>query len=190
MINRYIPQNSTPIERAGLPAVVYAYTTRDGKPAAISYIGKSSKKIWNYAFRTEDQRSTKIDEFFNGVAKREDSKLSLKVGRASFNHTLKVGDVLYSSWGYDQTNVEFYQITATTPKTVTFREICQTRSRDGFQADSGICAPIKNQWAKDSKEFTRPVRPGNYVSFAEYKGDYMKSLSLLDRPSVGWSDGH
>lgn len=27
------------------------------------------------------------------------------------NHTLKVGDILYSSWGYDQTNISWYQVT-------------------------------------------------------------------------------
>lgn len=26
------------------------------------------------------------------------------------NHSLKAGDILYSSWGYDQTNIDFYQV--------------------------------------------------------------------------------
>lgn len=26
-------------------------------------------------------------------------------------HSFKVGDILYSSWGYDQTNIDLYQIT-------------------------------------------------------------------------------
>jgi hypothetical protein len=28
-------------------------------------------------------------------------------------HSLKVGDILYSSWGYDQTNISFYVVTRT-----------------------------------------------------------------------------
>jgi hypothetical protein len=187
---RYIPQDSTPIERAGLPAIVYSYTSANsGKLAAIAYIGKSSKKIWHYIFRDEQQRQARIDHFFDGVAQREDAKLSRKIQRASYTHTFKVGDILYSSWGYDQTNVEFYQIIETTEKTVTFREICQSRSRDGQLADSGICSPIKGMWTNDSKPYTRAVH-SEYVSFAEYEGGYKKSLSILDRPYVGWSDGH
>lgn len=28
-------------------------------------------------------------------------------------HSLKVGDVVYTSWGYDQTNVDFFQVVGT-----------------------------------------------------------------------------
>ena len=30
---------------------------------------------------------------------------------AQFVAALKVGDILYSSWGYDQTNIDFYEVT-------------------------------------------------------------------------------
>lgn len=36
---------------------------------------------------------------------------------------VNVGDIFYSSWGYDQTNVDFYQVVAMTEKTVQLREI-------------------------------------------------------------------
>tara|TARA_R110000824_G_scaffold9642_6_gene42868 strand:+ start:775 stop:1293 length:519 start_codon:yes stop_codon:yes gene_type:complete len=36
---------------------------------------------------------------------------------------LKVGDVLYSSWGYEQTNVDFYVITRRTKCTVTLAPV-------------------------------------------------------------------
>lgn len=26
------------------------------------------------------------------------------------SHSLKTGDILYTSWGYDQTNIDFYQV--------------------------------------------------------------------------------
>lgn len=34
-----------------------------------------------------------------------------------------VGDVLRSTWGYDQTNYDFYEVIKTTPKTVTLRKL-------------------------------------------------------------------
>jgi hypothetical protein len=36
------------------------------------------------------------------------------------------GDVLVSSWGYDQTNVDFYQVVAVTPSSVKIRKISKT----------------------------------------------------------------
>lgn len=36
---------------------------------------------------------------------------------------IKVGDIWSCSWGYDQTNVDFYKIVKVTPKTVTLQKI-------------------------------------------------------------------
>ena len=38
-----------------------------------------------------------------------------------------VGDIFYSSWGYDQTNVDFYQVVKTTPKTIALKKIDKKR---------------------------------------------------------------
>lgn len=34
--------------------------------------------------------------------------------------TVKVGDIFYTSWGYDQTNIDFYEIVGKTPKMVKY----------------------------------------------------------------------
>ena len=31
---------------------------------------------------------------------------------AAFRESLRVGDILYSSWGWEQTNIDFYQVIA------------------------------------------------------------------------------
>lgn len=35
----------------------------------------------------------------------------------------KTGTILYSAWGYDQTNVDFYEVVKATAKTVTLRQV-------------------------------------------------------------------
>ncbi|HCB5058448.1 TPA: hypothetical protein M0F96_004014 [Salmonella enterica subsp. enterica serovar Paratyphi C] len=41
------------------------------------------------------------------------------------NGTVSVGDIFVASWGYEQTNVSFYQVISLHGKTtVTVREIC------------------------------------------------------------------
>lgn len=37
--------------------------------------------------------------------------------------TVQTGDVFISSWGHDQTNIDFYEVVAVTPKTVRLRAI-------------------------------------------------------------------
>ena len=38
-------------------------------------------------------------------------------------HNIKPGDIFYNSWGYEQTNIDFYQVVKTTAKTITLRKI-------------------------------------------------------------------
>jgi hypothetical protein len=45
--------------------------------------------------------------------------------------TPKVGDIITCSWGYDQTNVDFYKVTKVTAKTVSFVRITADRKYDG-----------------------------------------------------------
>ena len=180
---RYIPENSQPITRVGLPAIVYTYTAKDGKPAAIAYQGKSNKNTWHYRFMTEEQQTRRIDQFFNDVAEREDMKNARKAEKLSFTHGYKVGDILYSSWGYDQTNIEFYQVTATTEKTVTFREIMQDGTAEHFMSAS--VTPRPNDFKPNEKEYTRKVTPAynggkGSVNFADFPGGYMKRLYEFD----------
>jgi len=37
-------------------------------------------------------------------------------------HNVKVGDWFYCSWGYDQTNVDFYRVVGVTPKSVKIQQ--------------------------------------------------------------------
>lgn len=39
------------------------------------------------------------------------------------DHGLTVGDLLVSTWGYDQTNVDFYEVTRATAKMVQLRPV-------------------------------------------------------------------
>jgi hypothetical protein len=52
------------------------------------------------------------------------------------------GDVYYTSWGYDQTNVEFFQVVKRTPGTVTVRRI-------GAYAEGNKLWPEPGKWGRD-----------------------------------------
>lgn len=82
---------------------------------AKAYTRGSRKPKFNYMFTTSEKRKEHITKFADSLRKHENEK---KADRAkTANHTLQVGDILASSWGYDQTNVNFFQITTLKGKT-------------------------------------------------------------------------
>lgn len=66
------------------------------------------------------------------------------------SHVYKVGDILNNSWGYDQTNVEFFEVVALAGKSmVELREIgkAMVPGSDGFM--SGSVVPVPGAYVKD-----------------------------------------
>ena len=60
-------------------------------------------------------------------------------------HTVKVGDLFKCSWGYDQTNIDYYQVTKLLGQTmVEIRPIAQTGTQDGWL--QGTCSPAKDKF--------------------------------------------
>lgn len=56
---------------------------------------------------------------------------------------LKVGDILYSSWGYDQTNIDFYEVVEVKAKAVVIRKIESKVVRRETGADYVVAVPHK-----------------------------------------------
>ena len=109
--------------------------------------------------------------------RKDEEKAKKKEARANMKHTFDPGTILYASWGYDQTNVDFYQVTARTDKTVTFREIAGEHV-PGSGESNGMSAnvrPLKDQFLDGKPEHRRTVgvsihRDGEahyYVSFGK-----------------------
>lgn len=106
---RWKPPGSIEVTVPGVDAV--AYVTEN---TAIGYKGKANKPAFNYRFRDAQQRQTYVAGFFEKVKAAQDwtaTKAAMrKAERASWVPDLQPGDVLYGSWGYDQTNVEFVKV--------------------------------------------------------------------------------
>jgi hypothetical protein len=99
-----------PVNPEGTDLYVWVYQLGE-LPAAMGFVGKRSKPEFNLKFRTEQARQ----EYINREAERRrlvvGEKLKQQAERKNFEHNFVKGDILYSSWGYDQTNVDFYQVT-------------------------------------------------------------------------------
>jgi hypothetical protein len=66
---------------------------------------------------------------------------------------VKIGDIFVSSWGYDQTNIDFYQVIDRTAKMVTVREVKTTRER---AHDMGsYVMPVKDAFLDSEEPFEK-----------------------------------
>jgi hypothetical protein len=144
--SRYIPKNATVIKSKKSESVVYMFLSISGAPCAIGYAGKASKPAFNHRYLTAKSRLALVTKWLQNEdraqAYRDEKKAKEKKAREE-GHDLQVGDVLTGQWGYDQTNVEYYQVTALIGKrTVEIREIGRMVERTGFM--SGDCVPSPN----------------------------------------------
>ncbi len=94
------------VDPQGTDAAIWKFES-NGVPYAIAFAGKSAKPLWHHRFRNEQHRDQYIDAT---IAKRKfvvEHRQKKLDERKSFQHSYQVGDILYSSWGYDQTNVDW-----------------------------------------------------------------------------------
>lgn len=120
-------------------------------------------KVQGFYFKTVESREDHIEAFKKRVGEIEAWKEERKQARKNFVNPAKVGDILYSSWGYDQTNIDFFEVIAVNGKQVTVREL--TQSREQTEWLQGNCLPNPGSFLKDSQPVKRLVKPG-------YSGEY------------------
>lgn len=119
----------------------------------IGFKGKSIKANFHYVFKKAGEARNYADEFIASVNKAHAEKLSAK---NNLERKLEVGDLLVSSWGYDQTNIDYYQVISLVGKSsVSIRQINKTKKIQNNNSMVGTCLPVPNDFL--SGEFTRRV---------------------------------
>jgi hypothetical protein len=78
----------------------------------------------------------------------------------------KVGDILYSSWGYDQTNIDYYQVVKVSKASVWIRSIGKECLAGGGRGQDEV-VPVANRWtdADQGKGEMHRFRPGVDVPY-------------------------
>lgn len=110
-----------------------------------------SKVTNRYKWRKEDALVRWVEEQIKSQTKadnaRAERKAAIKAERLAVKATehYTVGDVLVSTWGYDQTNVDFYQVVKVGNKQI---EVAGIKQKDyGDQGDmSGTVIPVKDSF--------------------------------------------
>jgi hypothetical protein len=139
----YLPKSDTlsKYEYPHVAAVAYFYEVGD-VPYSIGFSGKANAPRFHHRYRSVTERAVALVKWIEGLEKSAAFKAKMKEERVNAPVKLAAGDVLVSSWGYEQTNVDFYQVVEVKGKTATVVAIGQTIEQNGFM--SGNVKPQKD----------------------------------------------
>lgn len=79
---------------------------------AIAYTGRKAKATWYYKFRNAQEAESKIAEFIGELKRHAEQKAERKAERLALDirGAIEEGAILVYSWGWEQTNVEAFQV--------------------------------------------------------------------------------
>jgi hypothetical protein len=106
---RYIPKDYILLNNNESDLLFYTNNGLNNYWSAICYTKKSFRKTWFYRFKDKEQMIKTIN---NTIASFKERKQQVEKNRQErFKpHSLKINDILYCSWGYDQTNIDFFKV--------------------------------------------------------------------------------
>ena len=97
--------------------------------------------------------------------------------------SVKIGDIFEMSWGYDQTNVNFFQVTRLTLKGVYVREISmKSAGNEGFMCQNVVATENvflrRSQWCggfgdNNPETFFKLKKESNGQPYFSVKGRYI-----------------
>lgn len=170
-VQRYIPQGARKVASKKAPAVAYVYEMA-GRPYAVAYAFNRGKCEWHFRFKDEAERAKRIDLFFKGIEAAMIFKAEQKAAAKERNKpgAVKVGQVFVSSWGYDQTNVDFYEVVALKGNASALVVKIGAESLEGSEGrDCGKCIPsMSPDRAKGKEPFLARIKGNRIVSSKIY----------------------
>lgn len=134
--------------------------TFDGKPSEkvrtvlkeMHYRWHSVKKVW-YGYKDEETIRKAIDNAENGKAQETQNECGVKVG-----------DIFSASWGYEQTNVDFFQVIALVGKhSVRVREV-----HPRMIEENPTCGMAADRTYKMTNELLPPATSSVFIKDQEH----------------------
>src|SRR5579859_5758462 len=127
-------------------------TSSIGKPVGRYYKRLTSgpnkgryKLLQNFAFSKEENRTSWVENKLAVINKRIQEKTEVTTAkkkiRADMQHGFAVGQILYDSWGYDQTNIDFYEVVEVKTKSVLLQSIGAEVVSQSEGIDSAFVVP-------------------------------------------------
>lgn len=103
------------------------------KPCVSIWMPKAFKPFANYSFKTSEDRERYIEQAIKNYEAGQATKAKWKAdrkGSPEMMDQIKIGAIFHCSWGYDQTNNDYYQVIEKKGRYVVIREIGSHQSLD------------------------------------------------------------
>lgn len=145
----------------------------------IAYKGKSKKPFIYTRFKTVERMKEAVSQNIqsdnlshqNAIKNKEEQKARIK----KFRDQLEIGTILYTSWGYEQTNVDFYQVIEKSGAYCVIRELKQAYDATGSM--QGYVVPLPNEFT--SKEPMKKKIMDNYIVIHQSANAIVLDFELL-----------
>jgi hypothetical protein len=170
---RYVPRDSTKEEHPDAGAVVYYSQAGNGRLLVVGYVGTAYHPAINYIFSSIERRAQYVDQWLRSLRASEARRQERREQRKTATHRLVVGDVVYSSWGYEQTNVDFFEVVrVVSDKSVQLRRIAKETTETGYM--SGTTVPRKGDFLADAAPIVRRAEGERVLSIGDSPGSATK----------------
>lgn len=190
----FIPAGAVKVASKSSSAVAYVCEitgTVGARFYAVGFIGKAGKPAFNYSFKSAERRAEWVAQWFksqDSAAASKASRASVKKAQRAAGHQLAVGDVLRSSWGYDQTNIDYYEVTALVGKRmVEIRELAQETEETQFM--QGKCVPVKGSYLGEAMRKVVSTA-GDSVRIASYASAFKVEPVKVGGVAIGYGPSH
>lgn len=160
---RFVPSLSQAIKSKLSASVVYIYGSASF--CALGYAGKAERSSFNFRFKSKEKRDGYVRDWLQAQDRYAAEKAARLAAKKAQGRVLAVGDVLRASWGYEQTNIDYYQVVELVgAKSVKVRPIAGDSSVEDEQHfnDRGKVVPV----------------PDSFIGEAFVKRDDQGSISL------------
>jgi len=150
----YLPKTlhgAEPLIPEGTDLAIYLWEEGDHFYGT-AFQGRSEKPLWNYRFKTDARRQAMVEQTTTNRRAWVERKKKQQEARRQYKHDYVVGDILSASWGYDQTNVNYYEIVEVRGKQVLLREIGKKNVRSERGAE--YVGPAKGKFISEKMRRT------------------------------------
>lgn len=165
-------------------AVAYFYpANQNGRVVIKCYQAKRQKPDAHYQFNTLAKAQRWVADYFKNVQATEAYKVERQARTEAKCAAIDVGDVYYTSWGYDQTNINFYMVTGRTEKTVKYVPVGKALDHN----DGAAC-----DYVTPNADYVGATERTAKITATGFKADGYYAYKYNDQPlyetAAGW--GH
>lgn len=187
------------IEAANIPSIknrffalgfdlVINYELMTAKVDRLKSKARFPKSLFHYRYRTFARLLESVTQWLENreaIKASEDKRKEIKKeALQNMAHNFKVDGILYDSWGYDQTNIDFYQIIEVGAKSIKIRPIRSYYANDdknkGLSTMSSYVGPVKDSFIGDE------IILKKINALISYNG----SVSYYVKSKHGWISEH